>query len=107
MSLNSLLNQTITLYSKSGYDRDGREEVGSGTDHTARVQRTSKAKLMPNGEQVTIMAICYVKPTLTINEDDRVTYDGEEYKVFGVYTAVEGTGNTNHKKVELIRWQET
>lgn len=107
MSFNSLLNQDITLYTKSGYNRYGRETVGSGVTHCVRVERTSKARLLPNGEQVMINAICYMKPNVTINEDDKVTYDGTNYKVFGVYTAVEGEGNTHHKKVELIKWQTT
>lgn len=107
MSLKGLLNQTITVYSKSGYDEYGRETVGSGTNITARVQESTKRRLLADGSLVTIDAIVYCPADTTINTDDRVVYGTENYKVFAKYVAVDGAGNTNHIKVELVKWRQT
>lgn len=101
------MNQTITLYSQSSYNRYGREVVGSGTNYKARVQEVSRARLLPNGEQVNINLIAYLKSSITVAIDDRVTYNSEEYKVFSVSKPVDGQGTVNHTKLELIKWQET
>lgn len=107
MSLAGLLNQTISLYGKSGYNEQGRETVGALTSVFARVQVTSKRRLLPNGSIVTIDAIAYLPASTSINTDDKVTYSGNDYKVFAKYTAVDGEGQTNHIKVELVKWAAT
>lgn len=106
MSLKSLFRQTITIYAKSGYDSQGRESVGAGTTAKARFQATSKTRLLPNGSIKNIDGIAYVGSDVTVNIDDKVTYDSENYKVLGKYKVPDGQGNTNHIKLELIKWQE-
>jgi hypothetical protein len=105
MSLNGLLNQTITLFTKSGLDKYGKETYGSSVSTKARVQVTTKTRLLPNGQTKTILAVAYVAPSTTINVGDKVTYGGIDYKVFGRYDAVDGEGETNHIKVELTKWE--
>lgn len=107
MSLTGLLNQTITLYSKTSYNKFGREVVGTGVDYYARVQLVTKSRLLPNGQTVLINLIVYIKPSVTVNINDKVTYDSVDYKVFGVSKPVDGTGTLHHTKLELTRWQET
>lgn len=101
------MNQTVTLYSKSSYNRYGREQVGSGTDYKCRAEEVSKARLTPTGEQVMINLILYMDSTVSVSIDDRATYNSEEYKVFSVKKPIDGSGNTHHLKLELIKWQET
>lgn len=107
MSLLGLLNQTITIYAKSSYNTEGREVMGSGTSIKCRFQQTTKRKLLPNGNLQTIDAIVYVPSTTSINTDDKVTFGSTNYKVFGKYAAIDGKGQTNHLKLELIRWLTT
>lgn len=107
MALAGLLNQTITLYLKSSYNAYGREVVGSGTDYLARVQQTTKQKLSPTGSLITIDAIVYLDPSVSVNIDDRIAFDSQQYKVYGKYTAVDGAGKTNHIKLELVKWRQT
>lgn len=107
MSLTGLLNQTISLYSKSGYDRYGRETVGSSTDYYARAEQVSKSKLLPNGQMINVSLIVYIKPSVTININDKITYDSVDYKVFSVSKPVDGSGVLHHTKLECIKWQET
>lgn len=107
MSLLGLLNQTITIYSKTGYNRQGRETVGSGTSVSARVQPTTKRRLLDNGSIQLIDLIAYVPSTTTVATDDRVDFSSNKFKVFSRYEAIDGNGQTNHIKLELIRWRET
>lgn len=107
MSLRGLLNQTITLYSKSGYNAYGRETVGSGTNYQCRFQKTTKTILLPTGQTIQLVAIVYLagEPTVAIN--DKVTYSDHDYKVAGIYTATDGQGNTNNTRLQLVEWLAT
>lgn len=110
MSLSSLLGQTITIYNTTSKNRYGREQVGSGTSVSARFQKTSKPTFEYSSRgsrevQYIITGIAYVQSTVTVNEGDKVTYDGVNYRVHGVSKVIDGTGNTHHKKLELTKWQ--
>lgn len=108
MSLNGLLNQTIVVYGKTSYNAYGREVVsGSATSVKARFQPQTKTRLLPNGAVLTIDAVAYVPANTTINVDDRVDVGTTRYKVLAKYPTPDGQGNTNHIKIELIKWQET
>jgi hypothetical protein len=105
MSILGLLNQTITLASKSGYNRYGREVVTAGASIQARFQKQVKQRLLPNGSLITIEAIVYVPANTTVATDDKITYGGVDYKVYGIYTAVDRSGDTNHLKLEVTKWK--
>lgn len=107
MSINGLLNQQITITTKTGYNAYGRETVSGDVVVQSRFQKQTKQKLLPNGSLITIVATCYVPSDTTVAVDDKVTYGGINYKVFGIYEAVDGAGRTNHIKLELTKWQAT
>lgn len=107
MNPTALFNQSASLYTKSGYDGEGRETVGSATDLICRAQETTKRRLMPNGSLVEIALILYVPATTVVNTDDKITYNSNDYKVFSKYSAVDGTGAVNHLKLECTKWQAT
>ena len=104
MSLKGLLNQTITLYTASGKDKYGRGSYDHSIDYSARVQLTTKSRIVGPNETVEIVAVVYLDSGVSISKGDKVTYNGVNYRVFGVYTAVDGAGNTDHTKVELVKW---
>ena len=106
MAIQDMLNQTITLYTRSSYDKYGKLVVGSGTNYKARFQEQTKDVLGANGDVIHIVGTVYVAPSVTIAVNDKVTYNGNDYKVFQRYSAVDGTGTSNHIKLELIKWQE-
>lgn len=107
MSVNGLLNQQITITSKTGYNAYGRETVGAAATVQSRFQKDTKQRLLPNGSLVTILATVYVPADTTVVVDDKVSYGNVDYKVFGIYTAVDGQGDTNHLKLELVKWKAT
>lgn len=106
MSIDGLLNQTITIYGTASRDGYGRLSFGAGTSVDARFSATKKRVLLPSGDQMTIEAIAHVPAGTTVNENDKVTYDSQDYKVFSRYAVPDGEGNTHHIKLELIQWQE-
>jgi hypothetical protein len=113
MSLNSLLNQKITITTKTGYNAYGRETVSGAKTVYARFQKTQKLNfnpLNPAGNLASlknIVAIAYVPPDTVVVIDDKVTYDSIDYKVDGIYDAIGGTGHKNHIKLELVKWKAT
>lgn len=104
MSIRNLLNQPITIYSRTGYTADGREEFADGETTVGRITEATKRRLLPDGNLVTIDAICHVGPNVIVTTDDKLSYNGHDYKIFGVYTARDGQGNAHHAKLELIKW---
>lgn len=107
MSVNGLLTQQITIATRNGYNAYGRETVSDTATVNSRFQKDTKQKLLPNNSIITIEAVCYVPGDTTIAIDDKVTYGGVDYKVYCIYAAVDGTGNTNHLKLELTKWKAT
>ena len=103
---NGFFNQTITVASKTGNNRYARATFGTGADNNARFQIYNKTKLLPNGQVVMIEAIVYCKGTLDLSINDKVTYGSDNYKVYGKREAIDGEGNINHLKLELIKWLE-
>lgn len=107
MGINSMLNQQIIIASKTGYNAYGRETVTGSTVVQARFQKTNKQLLLPNGSLLTIEAVVYVPSDTVVVVDDKVTYGGVDYKVYGIYTAIDGTGKINHLKLDLCKWKAT
>lgn len=113
MSIQSLLNQEITITSKSGYNEYGRETSGAAVTVNARFQKTQKINFNPTnvpsemGALKVIVGIVYVPAGTVVAIDDKVTYGGVDYKVNGVYDAIDGNGNTQHIKLDLVKWKAT
>lgn len=105
MSSLSLMNQSISVYQRSSYDSHGREVVGSATTVVARIQQKTRNVFMANRELVTILATAYVPPGTTVSIDDKVSFASQTMKVFSKYEVPDGSGNVDHIKLELIRWQ--
>lgn len=106
MSVTYFFNQTITLYTRSAYDKYGKMVVGSGSSVSARVQQANKNKTDQNGQVISILLTVYVAPDTTVSVNDKVTYNSTDYKVAYKYVTVDGSGDVNHIKLELIKWQE-
>lgn len=106
MTVIDMMNQTITLYSRSGYDKWGKLTLGSGVAHKARVQEGTRNEFLPTGQVINIVITAYIAPSVTIEVNDKVTYSSTDYKVYKKYVTVDGGGTANHIKLELIKWQE-
>jgi len=105
MSVNNLLNQSVSLYSKASYGADGREVVGVATTVPARFVEGTKSRLLPNQQIVTIDALIYLKPDQSIEINDKVTYGSTNYKVHAIKVGRGLSGDAHHKTVEVKKWQ--
>lgn len=105
MSILGLFNQSIVIYPKSGYDKFGKPTNSTPATVSARVQKTTRQRLLPNNSLVLILAIVYVPATTVVSVEDKVTYQSIDYKVFSVNEAVKGDGSVHHIKLELQKWQ--
>lgn len=103
--IGGLLNQTLTLYTRSARGGDGRPTFNAGTSIKARLQPKTKRKLMPNGDVLTIDGMAFVGSDVTINSDDKITFGGVTYRVLEVYPVPGANGSTHHKEVNLVKWQ--
>lgn len=105
MSIANLFNQSISIYPRTGYDKTGRPTSSTPTTVSARVQKTTRQRLLPNNSLAIIVAIVYVPATTVVNVDDKIVYGTDNYKVFAKYNATDGDGDTHHIKLELSKWQ--
>lgn len=107
MSVTSMMNQTVSIANKSGRNAQGRATVGSATSVRARFQPQQKTRYFGNNQVKVIDAIAYVPAGTAVEVGDKLTYDSKDYAVDGVYETPDGSGNTNHVKLELRKWQAT
>lgn len=105
MAINNLLNQTVTIYNQTGLDKFGKASVGSGATHQSRMQVGRKTRLLPNQEVMIIDAICFLKPNVTVSRDDKISFEGVDYKVMAIKKSIGGNGATHHLELELQKWQ--
>lgn len=104
MSIDSLLNQTITHYAHSSYGKNGRESFSTGSSIRARLQPKTKRILGPDGTVLTINAIAFISKNNTVNTNDKITYGTTVYKVADVYPVPDDMGETDHIELRLILW---
>jgi len=104
MSIKTLLNQSITLYSRQGYSSSGDEQFSSGSTVRARIVENNTRHLAPDGSLITIDAVAYLGPGVSVSTDDKVNYNSTDYKVSGIYVARGKKGEIHHQKLELIKW---
>lgn len=104
MSYAQLLNQTLTLKTKTGYSRTGRPQISAGSSVVCRFQEVKKTKLDAKGNVIDIDGIVFVPGTTTIENEDVVTYGSTNYKVIGKNTVIARYGSTHHIELEVQKW---
>lgn len=105
MSFIGLLNQTITLRRKSGYDGYGRESMGSATTYRCRFQQTNRTILLATGDSIILDGYIDVLGTCPVQNNDRITYNGEDYRVINRKEAIGRNGNLHHITLGVKLWQ--
>lgn len=105
MALQSLLNQTISVYPVNSYDRYGDPVEGAASTYNARFQKVQKSRILANGESIVIEGIVYVHGDPAIELNDKITFGGVNYKVHSKTGQVDGQGANHHIKLEVIKWE--
>lgn len=104
MSIKSLLNQSLTKYIKTGYSADGRVSFSASSTIKARIEPKQKRVLQPDGSILVSDAVAMVLPDVSINTDDKLSYNGVDYKVIDIFEVPGETGDTHHKELKLQKW---
>jgi len=108
MSINGMLSQTGVLYPKTGYNKFGRDESGSGGVTVAcRFQNQTKTKLVAQGQVVQLLGVVYFKGSVSVNTEDRFVINSLSYKIFSVNGNIDGRGVQRMIKCEVTKWQTT
>ncbi len=105
MSVNSMLHQKATIYTRTGYDKFGRDTSSGGNVVFCRFQNDVKTIIQPNQQVVVQAAVIYFAGDASVNIEDRVVVAGLSYKVFEVNGSVDGRGNQRIIKARVTKWQ--
>jgi len=91
-----LLDQTVTVANKTGRNSEGQPTYGAGTQVNARVQETSKRFMKGNGMEVQARLMIFLPSTATVDTDDKITYESNDYYVIEKRTRRNGDGSVHH-----------
>ncbi len=105
MSLLGLMNQTCTIYPKTGYSGEGRASLGTGVSSICRAQSMNKNVRISERETATIDLLLYLPADTDVGLDYKVTYNGSDHKMLKIYPTPNGEGVTEFNRVECIKWQ--
>ena len=99
-----LMSQTVTIARRSSRDRYGKSTFGAAVSSPARFELSEKRRLLPNGDLVIIAGRVFLPADVSVDTDDRLTYDSVNYRVFSVDTIAGGSGKTHHLELDVTRW---
>lgn len=105
MALSNYLNQGITITPFNTYNEYGEPSYGTSFTSKARFEDVREIVTATNGEEVQSTGRFFVLPSVNVNKDDKVTYDGVDYRVFEVYRGYRRTQNW-HLKLFVQRWEQ-
>lgn len=106
MPITTYLNTTVTRKPKSTLDKYGAVTTGTAVNIRARIQEKVTRLFDERGIEFLADAELWVKPTETINLEDLITFESNNYKVVRIDTKRGLTGNKDHKKIYLRRTKE-
>lgn len=89
------LNQTATLYRKTGQDAYGKPTYDAGTTVKVRWQGRLKLVRDKTGKEVVAESQVWLRETVAV--DDKLTYGGRDYIVLAVTEEVGLDGTVSHR----------
>jgi hypothetical protein len=92
------LNQTITLGTRSAYDKYGKSTT-STTSILARTVYTNRQTRGLQAKPIDWDLEVWIYPTVTVAVDDTVTVDTIVFRIIEVQTLRDRLGNVHHKKL--------
>jgi hypothetical protein len=105
MSINQLLNQTITVKIPTGsHDVHGKPALGAEVEYRARIERTYKTIITPNKDREPVHAVGFVGPDSNIPIGSQVVYGSDTYRVLQRSDVVGRRGRLHHNELMLQLW---
>jgi hypothetical protein len=104
--IESYLNQSGTLKSKTGFSLEGKPTLSTGTVVACRFQHKTKTLRNDQGVEYTIDAELWLKPDQAVALEDVFVFESVNYKISKIDDKRNLSGNTSHKKALLTRTKE-
>ena len=106
MSAVNFFTQTMTHSAKSATDKFGKPSFAAGSSVPCKfVDKLTKLK-NARGEEISSDSKAYVARTLSINNEDKCTFNSIDYEVIAVETQTGTVTTLDHKVVYLKRTAE-
>lgn len=104
MSIANLLNQDIVIYTKGALDGYGKPTFGSGASYKARFEQQNTTIATVQNDREPIDGKVFVMPECVVGIGDKLTYDGEDYRVMRRSKNVVGSGVLSHQELLVQLW---
>lgn len=104
--IETYLNQLVTRNPVKNYDAYGKPTLGTGESVKARFQGKQRRAMDSQGVEFVTDAELWVAPGQAMALDDVIIFEEVQYKVVRVDTKKGLSGQTDHKKVLLVRTKE-
>ncbi len=104
MSITAMLNQTFDIYSGATIDENGQEEypaIATTAGEKGRIERSSKERRQSDGTVITIDAVVFCGPGVTIARGDKIISDSIDYRVSRV-NKMWGISSLSHLELECV-----
>jgi len=99
--IDEFLKQTVTVTPKgdTAYDKWGNPTAGVGASADARVQEIDKRIQLDDQTFLDVSLAVWLKPSVTIANNDKVTWSGTDYRVVKIEKKYDENGTHEHTKV--------
>lgn len=105
MTYAGLLNQTATFEAQGARDKNGVASYGTPVTARVRFQPVSKSIMTATNERVPIDGEVFCAPDLAVSVLDRMSYQGQKYKVMKRAAVPGGNGATHHIELMVQLWR--
>lgn len=104
MNVDHLLGQTCTVFPDGIQDRFAKPIYSTGVDYACRFQSTSRIIQLPNGEKTPIDGILTLAASAIVSINNKITFNGINYRVMAISPAIDGSGVTRHFRLMISKW---
>lgn len=105
MSFAGLLNQTAQIENRSGVeDLHGQPSFSTPRMIKVRAERTNRTIATATRENMPIDIKFFLMPSEVANLNDRITYQGGEYRIMMISPIILGNGKIHHQEVLANDW---
>lgn len=104
MNVDHLLKQNCTISVAGRLNKFGKVAEGTGVATKCRFQKSHLVVASVQKEKNSIDGIVWVTKDTVIDVDDKIVFEGANYRVFKVEPIVDRNGTTRHLEVMVQNW---
>jgi len=104
MSVESLSNQSVTIYPQGERDKYNKLAYGTGVTSRCRFTKTSKTIVTPQNEKEPIDGVVTIPGNPAAETGDKLVYAGDNYRIMAKKEAIAGNGAVHHITLQVQKW---